>query len=337
MNFKSFISLAVMALLLTSCKTSSEVMWVSGFKAECDAGAAKLNCLYTQSGDDLDQGDWTYHYAPIGGFEFEEGFAKKIKVKKETLDVAQVPQDASSIRYTLVKEINKVKDERNALQGEWILTTMNGGPINRMVRLPTLNIDLNRLRISGNGGCNTYFGQVANIGQNSISLGEIGATLMACVEENIETEYFNVLSQVNSYSVNDNELSLKNNEGEVILTYIKNEAANYKSSLKGKWISTQVGDIAINTNERSPYIIFDFEENRVTGLDGCNNFFGQIENIDNNQLAFGAVGITKMMCHDMKVADAFSQAMAQTASYTLNNNKLIFLDAQGNPLMAFEK
>src|SRR5690625_7542483 len=62
-------------------------------------------------------------------------------------------------------------------------------------RIPTLNLHLPAHRITGNGRCNRYFGQLESLDENSISFGAIGATKMACANMNLETVFFNFLNR----------------------------------------------------------------------------------------------------------------------------------------------
>ncbi|VEH86397.1 Uncharacterised protein [Neisseria animaloris] len=102
--------LTVAAGACTISPASSDIYWVSGTKAECSAGAGKMMCLRVSKHPDLQQADWQYFYAPIKGFVFEEGILKKIEVRKTELVPETLPADASSIRYTLVRELEKRPD-----------------------------------------------------------------------------------------------------------------------------------------------------------------------------------------------------------------------------------
>lgn len=71
--------------------------------ADC-TGVAPMKCMQIK-----EEGakDWTLMYASIEGFTYEEGYEYVVEVKREKLE--NVPADASSIKYTLVKEISKTK------------------------------------------------------------------------------------------------------------------------------------------------------------------------------------------------------------------------------------
>ncbi|KZE80246.1 protein of unknown function [Myroides marinus] len=67
-------------------------------------GVAPMKCMQIKEDGDK---DWTLMYTSIDGFNYEEGYEYVVEVKREKLE--NVPADASSIKYTLVKEISKTK------------------------------------------------------------------------------------------------------------------------------------------------------------------------------------------------------------------------------------
>ncbi|WP_204382856.1 DUF4377 domain-containing protein, partial [Aeromonas veronii] len=53
-----------------------------------------------------EQQPWTLFYQNIEGFQFEPGYRYQLTVSKEQL--TDVPADAPSLRYQLIKVVNKV-------------------------------------------------------------------------------------------------------------------------------------------------------------------------------------------------------------------------------------
>ncbi|HBL80582.1 MAG TPA: heat-shock protein HslJ, partial [Aequorivita sp.] len=68
--------------------------------------------------------------------------------------------DASTLKYSLVKVIEKNRDEKMRLHDIWALKAINGEAIDRdnFQKQPVLEIHLNEMKIFGNDGCNTMFG-----------------------------------------------------------------------------------------------------------------------------------------------------------------------------------
>lgn len=200
---------------LQACTTHlNKTIWVSGFTIQC-LEDQKEECFYISTSDSLDTDYWERTNQTIEGFSLEEGMLTKIEVKSS--DSSQ----SSLADYTFVKVVEKKEDTRISLNGNWILTTINEGVLNRMITLPTLEFNLKEMQITGNGGCNRYFGAVELLSLKKISLGAIGVTQMNCAHQHIEDEYFEALSNVDQYIVEGDELSLLDEEGKVILTYLK--------------------------------------------------------------------------------------------------------------------
>lgn len=74
---------------------------VASQTADC-TGVAPQQCLLVKKAGAT---DWEYFYAPIEGFNYEEGYEYEIEVKEE--NVENPPADASSIKYTLVNQLSK--------------------------------------------------------------------------------------------------------------------------------------------------------------------------------------------------------------------------------------
>ena len=55
------------------------------------------------------QGPWTFFYGEIEGFHYEPGFVYELRVL--VVPVPNPPQDASSLRYVLVRLVSKTRVE----------------------------------------------------------------------------------------------------------------------------------------------------------------------------------------------------------------------------------
>ena len=72
---------------------------------------------------------------------------------------------------------------------------------------PTLVVESGK--ISGNGGCNRYFGNLnVDTASGSFTTSNIGSTKMACDNMGTEQTYFSALGQANKYVVSNNVLEL---------------------------------------------------------------------------------------------------------------------------------
>jgi len=102
----------ISAIALNTCEnTSTEqstetIFFVNSIRVDC-TGVGPMKCLQIQESEILKPNDWQNFYDTIEGFKYEPGYIYKILVIKEELDPATVPADASSIKYTLKKVIEK--------------------------------------------------------------------------------------------------------------------------------------------------------------------------------------------------------------------------------------
>lgn len=79
---------------------------------------------------------------------------------------------------------------------------------------------------------------------------------------------------------------------------------------------------AVDLSKGKPaFMEFNQENSRVSGSLGCNNFTGGYK-FEEGKLKFGPLASTKMMCTDMAVEDALSQALSNATDVKLNGGKL---------------
>ncbi|MBD2757300.1 DUF4377 domain-containing protein [Spirosoma validum] len=100
--------LLVVLTVLSSCdkndlKPDVVTMRVADHRQDC-VGVGPQKCLLVKTDGDT---DWKFFYSGIEGFSYEEGFEYQLLVKREP--IANPPADGSSIRYTLVEIVDKIK------------------------------------------------------------------------------------------------------------------------------------------------------------------------------------------------------------------------------------
>lgn len=84
---------------------------------------------------------------------------------------------------------------------KWVLSENVKG------KTPTLNIENGR--VSGNAGCNNYFGELLmDSTAGNFSATKVGSTRMMCENMSVEDNFMKMLSEVNKYTVNGNVLEL---------------------------------------------------------------------------------------------------------------------------------
>lgn len=93
------------------------------------------------------------------------------------------------------------KSQPSLLSTKWVLDDKVKG------KVPTLNIEANK--ISGNGGCNNYFGTLTmDAASGNFVASQMGSTKMACDNLSSEQNYFQMLAKATKYVSSGNSLEL---------------------------------------------------------------------------------------------------------------------------------
>lgn len=215
-----FMTLLSVAIGLGSCSTSTQaVYWVNSSQVESSAGDSKMQCLQVYKGDNLSKAQWEAFCAPIEGFTFEEGYFKKIEVSEKPLKDAST--GTPNVAYTLVREIEKVKDSRFDLQGEWKLVSMGEMVITPEAQ-PTLKLNISEMKVNGSDSCNTFMGSIETLTDKELVFGDLASTLMLCVEKMEVADAFGMAMQkVRQYQLKGDQLLLTDKQGGVLLTFAK--------------------------------------------------------------------------------------------------------------------
>lgn len=209
----------------TSEKTDESILFVNSSRVDC-TGVGNMKCLQIQESDTIKPGEWKNFSGNIEGFEYEAGYIYKISVKKENLDPATVPADASTLKYSLIKVIEKNIDTKLRLNDIWALKAINGEIIDTEVfsgrqKQPVLELHLNEMKFLGNDGCNNVFGDIESLDENNLTFGPIGGTKMACPNMELSSKYNSALGKTKSYKLDSLQLFLYNAEGNELLRYQK--------------------------------------------------------------------------------------------------------------------
>ena len=311
---------------------------MNSYKQDC-VGVGPMNCMLVQKGENPDQGQWQNFYSQIEGFEYQPGFIYKLKVKEEGLQ--DVPADASSIKYTLLKVLEKKEDAILKLNDDWEAVKINGSII-KMPRIrgagviPHLNIDIREMQISGSDGCNNFNGRITKVAKQKIEWGPVASTMKLCANMSIADSFNQAFNAVAEYRIKGDSLVLTDKEGKELLEFVKS-GTPAKTLLNDIWIAEQVGGIAVTDNNRAPRLEINIAKMKVLGTDGCNYINGGIKTLTNSALAFGPLAGTRKMCADMSVPDKFNAVLPQVRSYKIAELKLTLFDGKGKILAVLKK
>lgn len=103
---------------------------------------------------------------------------------------------------TATSSTSKVgKAQPSIANSQWVLAESVKG------KTPTLNLENGKL--TGNAGCNNYFGEVVlNPSSGGFTAGKMGSTKMFCDNMSVEDNFLKVLSEANRYVVSGTTLEL---------------------------------------------------------------------------------------------------------------------------------
>lgn len=103
------------------------------------------------------------------------------------------------------------------LKGSWMLIEIDGVKVNlsdNNADNVSLSLGQSEGGLHGQSWCNTYFGSyTATAGK--VTIGDIGATRMACDQLMDEQNYFNILQKMSSFKISGNELTLSGDSHEL--------------------------------------------------------------------------------------------------------------------------
>ncbi|MEE9406523.1 MAG: META domain-containing protein [Polaribacter sp.] len=113
---------------------------------------------------------------------------------------------------------------------------------------------------------------------------------------------------------------------------------DFLNSIQGTWTVSKIKNITKenHTNhQKTPFIKFDKE--KVSGNNGCNNYFSSINGIDAKSIEFSPFGETRMMCRDMKISDTFDLYLSKIKTYFIDKKRLTLFNSEEEKLLVFTK
>lgn len=111
----------------------------------------------------------------------------------------------------------------------------------------------------------------------------------------------------------------------LLFTFPNSKEKNQTDSLllfNTQWCLIQIEQTNVlcdSFTERSPHLVLN-SEGFVLGNSGCNQFRGGFKFADSNQISFGVMAGTRMMCKDMSVENRFFKILDSVQAYQLNEN-----------------
>jgi heat shock protein HslJ len=194
-------------------------LYVGPTVAACAGLAPQLCLLVTED----PAAEYRNFYDNIEGFTYQPGVAYELAVRKEP--VANAPADASSIRWTLIKELGRkpIADLIDLNGTNWQLIAMRDEQDNLVPVPPTAGVTLQfqESRFSGSAGCNRYTGSYRT-DFNRLRMAVGSTTRRICPEPQmaLEQAYLAALPNTVVHWIVEGNLHLLNAAGNTILILV---------------------------------------------------------------------------------------------------------------------
>ncbi len=248
---------------------------------------------------------------------------------------------------TPAQERATVSTAKTQLNGDWIVTNIDGTPVESTNQLSLSfvnddeNPDPNIIKVYGNTGCNTVNGafRLAD-GYLMSPAGEFLSTLKACPDAPFEPAFNKALTKVTHFSVkvinNESILYLTDTTGDLVMTLRKHNI-NY---INGAWAALQIAGHEVPADANIKFVI-DLPEQKIHGNAGCNVLNGTVT-IDMNRengLSFSKLFTTRMTCPHIALEQLLIQALEQTTQCSEGpvHDEAMLLDAAGKPIVVMKR
>ncbi|CAM3330853.1 META domain-containing protein [Aequorivita lipolytica] len=225
----------------------------------------------------------------------------------------------------------------------WKLETLEGKNVSTSVnRLQEIGFSLseNDNKITGNTGCNNFFGSYALEAGNRIKFSALGSTRMACPDLAFnESEFLKIFELADNYTIDGNTLSINVGKRAPLAVFKKaNKLSEPITEKYWKLKSSEGQEVKMAKNQqKETYFMLKTDENRVSGFAGCNTFSGSYTLEEGNRIRFSQMATTMMACPDVNFNEAeFLKFFELADNYTINGDTLSLNMGRRSPLAVFE-
>jgi heat shock protein HslJ len=195
-------------------------------------------------------------------------------------------------------------------------------------------------KLHGSGGCNQYSGQYNSTQEQRLSISDrIASTMMACAPavSQQEQHYLSLLPKVTHYLFKDDALLMMNAQNQLILKYtVLQSAMLERTQWQASGINNGKGGVVSSTSTHMATV--RFEEGKVSGSAGCNNFSASYT-ISGENLTIGPAMATRKSCAEpegiMEQEQQFLQALQKSHTYKLGRDRLELRNEKGSLLVRF--
>ncbi len=205
----------------------------------------------------------------------------------------------------------------------WVLTALPGASLPAEQGRNAVTVDFESGRVHGFAGCNRFFGAYAQKG-DTLELGSLGATMMACAEPamSIENRFLKSFAGALRVTVAGDELTLTPEAGGDALRFAR-AAAPQLEGVKWEVTGYNNGRQAVVSPRLGTRITLMFSEGMVSGSSGCNRFHGPFK-ADGKALTIQGLATTRMACEGEVMAQEqeFLRALQSATTWKIERGML---------------
>ncbi len=142
---------------------------------------------------------------------------------------------------------------------------------------------------------------------------------------------------INVEKVNINPSKIPRDIDSVGYTFTKMIKKEYNPTIKlhDIWVVKSLNKKPIQNSQITLEI--QLSKRKIIGNDSCNNFFGDIAQVTEDDISFEFLGRTKKLCADMTYANSFYDIMKKVAGYRVEKLHLYFLNSNNEEILKLMK
>ncbi len=124
---------------------------------------------------------------------------------------------------------------------------------------------------------------------------------------------------------------------EYTLVQVIEEKQDYLQALSQNWVLNDFQGVEVNTEMTLPSLKLDAKNGKAYGFSGCNNLTGQISSLSDSNIAFGEFAMTRKMCPNFQLENAFVAFLSGDLNYEVTKGQLILSKEGESAKMVFVK
>lgn len=136
-----------------------------------------------------------------------------------------------------------------------------------------------------------------------------------------------VLVAVSACTINNNDMpndSANDSQGEIVDNGedVDQDIVKVETPLLNNnwlWTETVKDDETVEPKQEEAFVIMFHEDMKVNGTTDCNNYFGDYQASEENELSFGPLATTLMYCEDSQEGD-FVKDLSEVESYNVSED-----------------